>query len=519
MTMYVAIYLLIQEVVLRCIRPYVEGFDYTDKFYFAIEVGVMCLLFVIAKAKKVNIPETIRMQKITPKVAFISVLLGCGMASLTSTVWYITGAKGFKIEYQGLGLVFFLVYHIWNSFYKEVYFRGCLFKTLNSKWSLWVSILIQGLIYGILFMGFNIPLIICGYFGVIIFTLMYKWVDSIWAGVIAQFVSSMLIYLLHSDVISVINAQTTFVFIFLGIALLVYGLGWLRRGYEEVVPLAQKTKDKLEALSITSITVIVLMIAYYIIYRIHDVLWNTVEGYEAFMQGNGNIFVAVYCSLAVAALALIFKKLRGNIAKEWCIRPISVRNVLLITIIAAGISVFTTCLTSIRIVKEMFPVFEEYMNAFMNDMPSLGLQVLCILLIPFLEEVLFRGIIFHQVSQKVNWVWGMVLSIGIYACLQGNLWIGLYAILGSIVYTLCFIWTKSLWGAVLVQVISAIFMLVIRRTTLVHLFAALSDGVLMVLCVAGGVSVVAAFIGLIVQFKKSSAPTKVKTNQAVEAMR
>lgn len=502
--MYTLVYLAMQEIVLRFIVPHIPKFAYSDKFYLTIEVMVVCILFTIAKVKKVNISEQIKSRKISLKTGFIALLIGCSTAIFTGVMLDVLKGPGFIIEYGGWGLLFFFAYHAFNSVYKEVYFRSCIFNTLNKRWTLLIAILIEGLVYGILFMGFNIPLIISGYFSVIMFTLIYVWVGSIWAGVITQFSSSVLLYLIHSKVIDIVNPQTTIMLVFLGGASLIFSLVWLRMSHTKEVPLREENKNNLWAAGLVAVTIMILMSMCYFIYRIHDILWNTVEGYSEFMQANGNLFTLAYSLLAVIILAILFKKVKGNILKEWYIRAMTPKSTIMITIIALGISVFTTCFTSVRAIKEAFPVFEVYMNAFMNNMPSLPLQILCIISIPIIEEIIFRGIIFRQVEQKTSLVWGLIASIGTYALLQGDIWIGLYSILGSLIYTLCFIYGRSLWGSVAVQVISALFMLVIRRSFILGTVANLNDGILVLLCVFSIGSVLGAFAELVKEYNKQN---------------
>ncbi|MGL4343556.1 MAG: lysostaphin resistance A-like protein [Cellulosilyticaceae bacterium] len=494
--LYTCIYIVVALLVGRFIQPFIPEKYGSQTFYLTVELIVLAILFGMTKARKMKISEQIKAKAISPKMMLIVLVIGIATALFTSSVLYMLKLPQLEIPFNAASILLFLVFHMENSIYKEVYYRGYIFNEMQGKIGLVLAILIQGAIYGLLFMGPNIAGIAYAYLGVILFTMVYLWSGSLWGSVIVQFSSTIGIFLLGQSEWGLINDYNVMVYLMLGFMMLVSGMIWLRIHIKDEAPITQKTENRLKGLALVSGTVVVVMLMNLLVGVVHDVLWNTLPGYEAFIQGNGNLIIAVYCGLSVGVMALVFKKMNKNVFEEWHIKKMTRKNTILITIIGLGIAFFTTSLTSLSFVRAAFPVFDQYMNAFMADMPTVWLQVLCIIAIPIVEEIIFRGIMYYPLRKRTGFVFAMTVSVMIYAVMQGNLLIGLYSILGSVVYTLCFELGDSLWGAVLVQEVSAILMMVIRRTAILSWFISLPDILLGMICIASAVGVIYAVIQL-----------------------
>lgn len=490
--LYVVVYI-IAELLFRNVAPFLPEEYGSQLFYLGIEIIVLTVLFTLTKARKIKIREQVKAKAISPKIMVISLIIGIATAIFTSSFLIIVESPQLQIPFNATSIILFLFFHLENSIYKEVYYRGYVFNEMQGKMHIAGAIFIEGLIYGLLFMGPNLPAIAYGYLGVILFTMVYVWTGSLWSGVIVQFSSTVGIFLLSSTELNIINGQNVMTMLMMGSMMLMGSLIWLRLSGKKHAPLKEKAEKTWRTMGWVGLTMTVLTICSIIIFFVHDWSWNNVGGYAEFIQSNNNILIVIYCTIAVGVMALIFKKRKGSVAAEWHIKKMTRRNTLLISCIGVCIALFTTSLTSIGMIGELFPSFNVYMDAFMSDMPSLPLQILCILAIPFLEEIIFRGIIFYQLRRETSLVLATVVSVSIYAVMQGNVLIGVYSILGSVIYTLCFEFGGSLWGAVLVQEVSAILMMIIRRTALLNWFGSFADTLLIMLCVASASGMVYAF--------------------------
>ncbi len=98
--------------------------------------------------------------------------------------------------FVGSTVICFIIFLILGSLYKEVLFRGIFFNDLKELMPFWVALILQGLMYGTYFFQTNIPLIVYGLFGAIMFGLLYTWFDSIWAPIAVQITSTGGMYLL-----------------------------------------------------------------------------------------------------------------------------------------------------------------------------------------------------------------------------------------------------------------------------------------------------------------------------------
>ncbi|MDK8179806.1 type II CAAX endopeptidase family protein [Paenibacillus sp. UMB4589-SE434] len=80
----------------------------------------------------------------------------------------------------------FLAFLLLGNIYKETLFRGLLLNEFRTVFPVWMAIVLQGIMYGILFFQGDPVLSLYGFLGAVIFALLYVWFDSIWAPVIAQ---------------------------------------------------------------------------------------------------------------------------------------------------------------------------------------------------------------------------------------------------------------------------------------------------------------------------------------------
>ncbi|MGB7605434.1 MAG: CPBP family intramembrane glutamic endopeptidase [Lutisporaceae bacterium] len=99
--------------------------------------------------------------------------------------------------FDGSPVTFFLLFLIIGSIYKEVFFRGILFNELKIFLPFSVALILQGLMYGVFFFQTSVGLVLYGLLGAVLFAMLYKWFDSMWAPVSAQITSTGGMYLLY----------------------------------------------------------------------------------------------------------------------------------------------------------------------------------------------------------------------------------------------------------------------------------------------------------------------------------
>ncbi|MNN19706.1 CAAX amino terminal protease self- immunity [compost metagenome] len=153
-------------------------------FYFVLKWFYKKDLIAIAAFKKVK-----------PSAHILSILLAVSMALWVMSLFSIPQVKDAAPGFEGI-VGFFLAQNAWvffsffviNSVYKEVLFRALIFNELRRAVPLPVAMIITGILYGILFFSGDVPLMLYGTAGAVIFGLLYVWHRSIWLTIVNEYV-------------------------------------------------------------------------------------------------------------------------------------------------------------------------------------------------------------------------------------------------------------------------------------------------------------------------------------------
>jgi len=153
------------------------------------------LFFIMLKVRKVHIFKEAGFTKLgMPQVvAIVSIglLMGWFTDLFFSLSWIQEQFPQFEeiLAYlnDGSSVLIFLAFLLYGNIYKEMLFRGMIFKELRNLSPLAVAIVIQGILYGGLFFSFDIPLTVYGFLGAVVFALLYVRYRSIWAPILAQY--------------------------------------------------------------------------------------------------------------------------------------------------------------------------------------------------------------------------------------------------------------------------------------------------------------------------------------------
>jgi membrane protease YdiL (CAAX protease family) len=157
-------------------------------------LGLIAFVPLVALLKKQSLIKRCNFSKINITAGIIIALMGLASGIFTASIFKLPAlAEKFTDINTLLELIgnrstlpIFLLFVIIGSIYKEVLYRGLIFNELKDNMPVSLAILIQGLIYGLLFFNLNIPMTVYGLLGAIIFALLYIWYGSMWAPIIAQ---------------------------------------------------------------------------------------------------------------------------------------------------------------------------------------------------------------------------------------------------------------------------------------------------------------------------------------------
>ncbi|GAE90714.1 CPBP family intramembrane glutamic endopeptidase [Acetivibrio straminisolvens] len=235
---------------------------------------------------------------------------------------------------------------------------------------------------------------------------------------------------------------------------------------------------------------------------LNDFLWN-----------NRTLFGFTISVITICIYYGIFKLRGKNLFKVCGFEKMGIKDVFGITMMGISMSIFTTSFTSISFIGSTFPQFEDYMKGFFETKGSLPLLVVMLMVLPMFEEIIFRGIIFNELRDNMPLVAAIVIQAAIYGILQFSPVLGTYAAIGSMIYVLPYIWTRSLFGSILVQDTCILSLFILRRTGIKELLASTGNAVLILLSLLGALGMLA-----FAYFVRKDSVNQQSTVKTVEAL-
>ncbi len=204
---YLLIYIAAYAVI---IYPVVFGLKYLAEIYapfkawlipnrlFAIilndAIAIALFIPLIRFFKRKSFVEHCRLKPLKAPTLVGILLLGIATGFITVCVFRITSVSSRYPELEaalsvlldnGTPLIF-LTFLLLNSFYKEVLFRGMILNELLETTHLYIALIVQAVIYGVVFLQTTYLLMIYAAFGGTLFAMLYLWYRSMWASVAAQ---------------------------------------------------------------------------------------------------------------------------------------------------------------------------------------------------------------------------------------------------------------------------------------------------------------------------------------------
>lgn len=160
-------------------------------------------LLIFGIKKRSILKETL-FTPISPGNILLSILIGFGMGIFVVNFFALPFIREIPIFEELLAYMYdahiltFAGFVLIGTFFKEILFRGLIFRELEKALPLIAAILIHAVLYGALFFYFNIPLTLFAILGNIVVVLAYISTRSIWAAYIAQAANNVCIYLIRN---------------------------------------------------------------------------------------------------------------------------------------------------------------------------------------------------------------------------------------------------------------------------------------------------------------------------------
>ena len=223
------------------------------------------------------------------------------------------------------------------------------------------------------------------------------------------------------------------------------------------------------------------------------------------MASLTGIMLMVSAILALITFFIIEKVKKTSIVKETDIKKVSVKQGALIAAAAVGGMFF------LNFIMNFLPIPSDVVGELSQGMSKLSTypfwqaMLANALLIPILEEVVFRGYIFSRLDKAMPSVVAAIISSLVFGlCHGGILWASWAFVFGMII-CVARIKTGSIIPGMIFHIIMNIFGTV---TSYFPIFDNTSDTVMTILTIAGGVVLAGAIAGIILDKNKTSGGNK-----------
>ncbi|MCR8842562.1 CPBP family intramembrane metalloprotease [Paenibacillus sp. SC116] len=210
----------------------------------------------------------------------------------------------------------------------------------------------------------------------------------------------------------------------------------------------------MKGLRIVGNTVLYLVIYAAIVMLVNQVLFNWVgdPGLKDWIKGNSGI-VLIVSNIIVLAVYLPLLRWQKISLRDLGFVPARSGSLLLSAGTGIWLGLFIAAFTHLPWIKVTFPAISNLVDFVAGG--SLIIFVLGSLLLgSLLEEWLFRGMLFHTLTQRLSVLWTVLLQAVLFGAVFMNVTVGAFAALGAIVYGAVRAGSHSLWGSLAAHVCS-----------------------------------------------------------------
>ncbi|MFZ5968286.1 MAG: CPBP family intramembrane glutamic endopeptidase [Bacillota bacterium] len=165
-----------------------------------------------------------------------------------------------------------------------------------------------------------------------------------------------------------------------------------------------------------------------------------------------NVFQVTTIAAAISLLVywLMLRRKEETLWKKRSLGKIYPYQTLLGIATSIGLAAFTCSLAGI--IQYMFPNYTEVAKNIESTRGSMIGIICMIVLLPTFEEILFRGLIFNEFRKNTNIKIAVIVQAFIFAVSHGNLLQGIYTFIIGLVICCIYMWTNSLWSAIIVHI-------------------------------------------------------------------
>ncbi|WP_068618328.1 CPBP family intramembrane glutamic endopeptidase [Paenibacillus tuaregi] len=210
----------------------------------------------------------------------------------------------------------------------------------------------------------------------------------------------------------------------------------------------------MKGLRIAGNTVLYLVIYAGIVMLVNQALYNWIGNpvLKDWIAGNSGIVMIVSNIIVLAIYSPLLRWQKISL-KDLGFVPVRGGSLLLSAGTGVWLGLFIVSFTRLPWIKTNFPAISDLV-AFVAGGSLIIFVLGSLLLGSLLEEWLFRGMLFHTLSQRLSILWTVILQAALFGAVFMNVTVGAFAGLGAIVYGAVRAGSHSLWGSLAAHVCS-----------------------------------------------------------------
>lgn len=157
----------------------------------------------------------------------------------------------------------------------------------------------------------------------------------------------------------------------------------------------------------------------------------------------------------ILAFIIIYSYTKKGLIKRCKFKSFNFKYLIYIVILILGVSFFID--TIINIINSNSNIYFKAQELLLRSNNSLLGILITVIIIPILEEIIFRGIVFNEIRDKINIKASIIFQALIFCICYMDLVQGLYAFILGVVLGYIYKVTNSLWCNIIAHILFNIF--------------------------------------------------------------
>lgn len=182
---------------------------------------------------------------------------------------------------------------------------------------------------------------------------------------------------------------------------------------------------------------------------LHVISGHSLDSLEKVVT-NFNVPLTVLSFLATYFISYLMLRKKENFWKRIAFNRMSLKEFLLIIVVTIAISVSIMCI--IPILSQIFPQYNKISQDISRDIQTPMMIINAVIFAPVLEELLFRGLVFKELTKHTNMVASIITQGIIFGFFHLNIVQGIYTCILGIVMAIVYVWVDSIFACIIMHI-------------------------------------------------------------------